>query len=524
MAENNNRKLLLLILLRILIVPLVFGLILFVLYQTGNLNKNNDFMGNNSPDQNQVKNKEEKQTTSTNNVNDKNELVFEDLVFPEKFFFGTASSDFQTTGGNELTDWNFYVEDCVKFQSKCRDQKDKRPFVEPGQGTDFLNRYKEDFDLAEEFDNQVHRLSLEWARIEPEEGQWNTEAIEKYKRIFRYMKLKGIEPMVCLNHFALPLWFSEIGGWENPQASFYYSRYAEKVAEKIGKPLAIKWWLTFNEPQVMMIPYTKGGWPPNKPIKNYQDSVGIQRALFVASNLIDSHRLSYKAIHKILDKNIMVSFASAPGYFSPYNQDSPLDQIAYNIHNTIYTLLFDYAVGRTDRDFIGLNYYGRSKLKFHISWWKNVLPWLSEEKPFAIEWETPVQRKQGDRPKEFYPQGLYDLIMKFNDFGLPIIVTENGLSDPEDKFREEFVVIHLKSIHDAIHDGASVIGYQYWALTDTWEWDGVFSSFGLIAIDRENNLERTLRPSALTYGEIIKNKTISKELLEKHKELLIGSN
>lgn len=452
-------------------------------------------------------------------------LVIEDMIFPNNFFFGTASSDFQTTGGNGLTDWNVHIENCVKSQ-KCHNNDNlennlKQPFVGPGEGTLFLERHKEDFDLAGQIGTQVHRLSLEWARIEPEEGKFNQKAVKKYKEIFLYMKSLGIEPMICLNHFALPLWFAELEGWENSKAAFYYARYAEFVAKNLGLPLEIKWWLTFNEPQIMLVPYTKGIWPPNKPIKNYQDQEGVRRAVKVASNIIDAHRLSYRAIHKILgNRRVMVSYASAPGLFYPHNPESPLDQTAYNIGTTLNTLLFDYSVGRVDRDFVGLNYYGRVKLKFHVSLFGNILPWLTRERPFAIQWEMPVARKQGSRPKEFYPQALYDLIMKFQDLDLPIVITENGLSDADDKFREEFIVIHLKAIRDAIRDGAPVVGYQYWALTDTWEWDGFFSRMGLIGIDRKNNLERKLRPSALTYGEIIKTHMIKRELLAKHKELL----
>jgi beta-glucosidase len=450
----------------------------------------------------------------------KSPQVFEEITFPENFFFGTASSDFQTTGGTGVSDWNVYIENCVKDQRKCRRQDDPRPFSGPGSGTDFLNRYKEDFDLAQQISPLVHRISLEWSRIEPEEGKWNDEAIKKYAEIFRYMRSKGVEPMICLNHFALPLWLSEAGGWENPRASYYYSRYAEVVAQRLGKPLNIKWWLTFNEPQVMLAPYTNGGWPPDKPINSYQDSEGAERVLKVASHMADSHRLAYRNIHKVLGSDVMVSFASAPNLFYPKDPDSSLDLIAYNIYNSAYTMLFDLAIGSTDRDFIGLNYYGRYELIFHISLWNNALRWLTEDEPFSIEWQGPLQRRQGNRPVEFYPKGLYDLIMKFKGFNMPIVITENGINDIDDKFREEFLVIHLKAVHDAIRDGADVIGYQYWALTDTWEWDGNFSGFGLMKIERDNDLARNLRPSALTYGQIVKTRKISKELLEKHKELL----
>lgn len=460
-------------------------------------------------------------TTGLKEEPENKSYIPEEIEFPKDFFFGTASSDFQTTGGTGISDWNLYVDNCIKFQKKCRQADDPRPFVGPGIGTDFLNRYKEDLDLAEGI-TQVHRLSLEWARIEPEEGKFDIETVKKYKDIFLYMRKRGIEPMICLNHFALPNWFVEKGGWESSEAPVIYARYAKFLAQNIGVPLRIKWWLTFNEPQVMLLPYTKGMWPPDKPIKNLRDQEGVQRAMRVASNFIDSHRLAYRAIHKTMaGTTVMVSYASAPGPFYPHDSDSELDQMAYNFGTSLDTLAFDYAAGRIDRDFIGLNYYGRVKLKFHISLLGNILPWLTKEKPYAVEWEMPIQRKQGDRPKEFYPRALYDLIMKFKDLNLPIVITENGLSDNEDKFREEFIVLHLKAVNDAIRDGVPVIGYQYWALTDTWEWDGIFSQMGLMGIDRDGGtLNRTLRPSAKTYAEIIKTKKITKELLEKHKELL----
>lgn len=487
---------------------LVLGIWGFIMITSFVLERNK-INSNSSPPQTSSNKKsvELKKTSESKNYTPK------DIEFPKDFFFGSAYSDFQTTGISETSDWYDYV------------QKMKPPQVGPGIGNDFFNRYKEDLDLAGQLGIQVHRMSLEWSRFEPEEGKWDMKMVLKYKEIFTYMKKQGIEPMICLNHFPLPKWFTDKGGWENPQASYYYARYAEFIAKNLGVPLKIKWWLTFNEPQfVISIPYAKGGWPPFKGIKDFKDVLGTQRFLLVTSHVIDGHRLAYRAIHRIMDNNLkikpMVGFASAVGAFYPNDPDSPLDQLAYNIFNATNTLLFDYMIGNTDRDFIGLNYYGRTRLKMHISVWKNIIPWLTEDKPVAIEWD-PDKDNNGERPKEFYPQALYEMIMKFQDLGLPIVITENGLDDDTDKFREEFVIIHLKAVHDAIRNGANVIGYQYWALADTWEpGDANFSQMGLIKIDRQNNLERSLRPSAWTYAEIIRTKKISKELLEKHKELL----
>ena len=382
--------------------------------------------------------------------------------------------------------------------------------------------------MADQIGIQVHRISLEWARIEPEEGKFDLDAVKKYKEIFLYMRKVGIEPMVCLNHFSNPQWFTAQGGWKNNKAPHYYQRYAEFLAKKLGVPLNIKWWLTFNEPQfTIMVPYGNGSWPPFDGVKNLQDKEGFARIMRVASNVLDGHRLAYRAIHKVMDRKlpkddkIMVSFASAPGAFYPYDEDSSLDKLADNAFNLIYTLSLDSFVGNTDRDFIGLNYYGRTRLKLYVSIKNYVLSWLTEERPFAIDWITPDEIKQGNRPREFYPQGLYDLIMKFRDYGLPIVITENGLNDSSDNFREEFIVVHLKAVFDAIKDGANVIGYQYWSLADTWEpGDASFSNFGLISIDRNKNLERKLRPSASVYKEIIETRKIRKYFLEKYDELL----
>lgn len=477
----------------------------------------------------------EKLSVKTNIKTSTSKFVSEDIIFSPDFFFGTASSDFQTAGLSPASDWAHEWEkmtEILKNDSIAKKGLTKEA-IRPGVANDFFNRYKEDFDLASQGQiTQVHRISLEWARIEPEEGKWDFNAVNKYREIFSYMKSRGIEPMICLNHFPNPKWFTDKGGWENFSSEYDYEKYAKFVAENIGVPLKIKWWLTYNEPQfTIIVPYGNGTWPPFKGIKSFQDKEGFARIMLVASNVLDGHRLAYRAIHGAIDgklpkgNKLMVGFASAPSAFDPYDENSPMDKLADNFFNVIYTLSLDSFIGNVDRDFIGLNYYGRNKLKLHMSLSDYVLSWLTEERPFAIEWFGPEKLAHGDRPKEFHPRSLYQLIMKFKNYGLPIVITENGLNDASDKYREEFMIVHLKAIYDAMLDGAPVIGYQYWSLTDTWEpGEAFFSSFGLIEIDRKNNLERKLRPSALTYGEIIKTHTIKKELLEKHKKLLINQN
>src|SRR3989344_4203738 len=188
------------------------------------------------------------QPSESKSVSDKKEesppesITFKDITFPKNFFFGTASSDFQTAGLSPASDWANEWEkmtDILKKDSRAKRGLAREPLY-PGNANDLFNRYREDFDIAGQNQiTQVHRISLEWARIEPEEGKWDLDAVKKYKEIFIYMKAKGIEPMICLNHFPNPQWFADKGGWENNQAPYYYERYAEFLAKELGAPLQI---------------------------------------------------------------------------------------------------------------------------------------------------------------------------------------------------------------------------------------------------------------------------------------------
>jgi len=185
----------------------------------------------------------------------------------------------------------------------------------------------------------------------------------------------------------------------------------------------------------------------------------------------------------------MVGFASAAQYFEPYDPKSQSDVAIYNFINAIETLSFNVFSG-ADQDFIGINYYQRWRLKaiFHP------LKVITDPfQVFSIEW---VEDKN--------PDGLYNLIKKFSHLGIPIIITENGINDQTDTQRAQFILHHLQAISQAIKDGANVIGYMYWSLTDNWEWEGFDSYYGLIEVDRQT-MKRTMRPSAYIYAQIIKN-------------------
>ena len=131
------------------------------------------------------------------------------LKFPKGFLWGSATSASQVAGGIENNDW------AKTFPA--------------GKACDHYNRYAEDFELVRKLNQNAHRFSLEWSRIEPQEGVFDKQEIEHYRKVLQSLKQKNISTMVTLHHFTTPLWLADKGGWANAEAAFYFSRFAEKV-------------------------------------------------------------------------------------------------------------------------------------------------------------------------------------------------------------------------------------------------------------------------------------------------------
>ena len=359
--------------------------------------------------------------------------------FPEGFFWGSATSAYQVEGGIENNDWALAA------------RQGKIPAA--GRAMDHYNRFEEDFDIAKELDQNSHRFSIEWARIEPEEGKFNEKEIEHYRKVIEALRERGIEPFVTLWHFTLPLWFSHLGGFENKRSSFYFSRYCEYVVKNLGKN--VKFWITINEPMVYIgAGYLKGQWPPFK-ILNFSP----------VGNLVKAHNESFQKI-KNVSPEAKVGVAKNNIYFQK------LSFLKY-----FWNYRFLNGI-KENQDFIGLNYY------FRASWLKG--------------------KERSDMNWEIFPEGIYHVLKELKKYNKPIYITENGLADAKDLKREEFIKEHLKWVHKAIQEGIDVRGYFYWSLLDNFEWDkGFWPRFGLVEVDY-GTLERKIRPSAYEYAKICK--------------------
>ncbi len=416
------------------------------------------------------------------------------LRFPDNFYWGSATSSHQVecANKNDWTEWE-------KKNAQSQAQKGGSTFIKPnkkekillaqarkpdnyisGRACDHYNKYEEDFDIIKSLNQNAYRFSIEWSRIEPEEGKFDEKEIEHYKKVARSLRARGIEPFVTLWHYTHPVWFNKQGGWTGPRAKDLFLRYAEKIVSALKND--VKFWITYNEPEtVVRNGYLLGARPPHR-----KSIIGAFKAMRI---LIDTHNSAYKLIHNI-DKDAKVGCAESLVYFESYNNWP---------HNLLAKKILEYwRNGKfipkiiKHSDFIGLQYYFHSRVRINpFKSWK----WFQYND----------NKKITDMGWEIYPEGIYHVLKGLKKYNLPIIITENGLADFEDKYRADFIKDHLFWVHKAIQERVNVQGYFYWSFMDNFEWEsGFWPRFGLVEINYKT-LERKIRPSAWEYAKICKN-------------------
>lgn len=376
--------------------------------------------------------------------------------FPHGFLWGSATSAYQIEGGIE-NDWSEAA------------RQGKIPIT--GKACDSYDKYEEDFEIAKSLGQNAHRFSLEWSRIEPEEGKFDETAIDHYRKVIKAIRDRGMEPFVTIWHFTLPVWFANIGGFENPKASFYFARYCDYVLRSLGDKA--KFWITMNEPMVYVVQgYWNKKWPPFK--KNFS------KFLKVTENLIVSHNLAYQRI-KLARPEVQVGIAKNNKCFE--HNWNPFNFFLAIISKWFWNYRFLNRISDF-QDFIGLNYY------------------------FSIKFGGKKTEQKTDMGWPIYPAGLYKVIKELNKYGKPIYITENGLADARDSKRESFIKDHLYFIQQAITKKVDVRGYFHWSLLDNYEWaHGFEPKFGLVEVDFQT-LERKIRPSAYKFKEICETNSL----------------
>lgn len=404
------------------------------------------------------------------------------MRFPDGFLWGASTSSYQVEGNIYNTDWAKAAEE------------GKVP--EAGRSSDHFNRFKEDFGLAKDLGHNAHRFSVEWARIEPEEGKFNFEAIKHYQAVLLNLKEHDLEPFVTLWHFTLPTWFSETGGWLRPDAPEVFARYCAYVVEHLGENC--QHFSTLNEPNVYATHgYIYGSWPPFERGRIFWKKIGNEdgtsegkssSAKFVyfwhyfkvAKQLVSAHRQAYKAI-KEKRSEVKVSVVKHVHYF--YANQNPINRLRAKVMQYLQTLKFmDSVIDQCDE--IGLNFY-RSTM-----------------------YGDDREHTYTDMGWKIVPEDIYGALKLLARYQKPIFIAEAGLADESDENRVDYIKKQIKAIWQAMEEGVEVRAHLYWSLLDNYEWaHGYTKRFGLIEINYDT-LERKVRPSAFVYKRICEDNGI----------------
>ncbi len=386
-------------------------------------------------------------------------------AFPPGFIWGTATSAHQVEGSNWNTDWWEWEHD------------PESPCVEPsGDACDHYHRYPRDMKLLADLGFGAYRFSIEWARIEPEEGEFSRTQLDHYRRMIECCHETGLTPVVTFHHFTSPRWVSRAGGWEEKATAERFERYCARAIAHLGD--VIPYACTINEPNMPALHgYQTGFFPPGK-----RDRGARERA---NETLIEAHRRGYEAIK------------SGPGNTRAGMTLAMVDWQAVDggeeqrdrLRDETEDVFLEAAIGN---DFIGVQTYTRT-----IVGPEGMRSPDRDAELTAMGWE-------------FYPEALEATIRRAEEIlpGLPILVTENGIATDDDTRRIEYVRRALAGLERCTDEGIDVAGYFYWSALDNFEWAfGYGPHFGLFAVDRKT-LERKAKPSASWLGGVARTNVL----------------
>ena len=388
------------------------------------------------------------------------------LKFPKSFFWGAATSAYQVEGNNKYSDWWHW-----EIKNK-KERSDK--------ACDFWNKYPEYFDYLESGKMNSFRLSIEWARVQPQKNKWDAKAFQHYREVIQDLKKRKIEPVVTLWHFTLPQWLAKTDGWQDPKALEYFAKYVKKVQKELDED--IKYWLTLNEPGIYIFKsFLEGDWPPQKEFALFD-------AVLLREILVKAHKIAF-TILKTRDNFVSCAFnLSADEVKVRLNPINHL--VKYFLEN-----FSDWSFlkrMKDELDFVSVNYYFHNLIDF----------------PFQVMGGNKRAKENSELNWEIYPKGIYLVTKKaFKISGKPIFITENGLADAKDEKREKFLKDHIYWLHRAFETGTPVIGYLHWTLMDNFEWAmGKAPRFGLLEMDYDKMTAKP-RNSFWFYKKLIETYT-----------------
>ncbi|MGI5218653.1 family 1 glycosylhydrolase [Nocardia sp. CA-290969] len=354
-----------------------------------------------------------------------------------EFLWGVASSGFQSEGRAPDSNWTRYI-----AAGKTED-----PYLD---SVDFHSRYRADIALAAQLGVRVYRIGIEWARVQPRPGGWDEDAFRFYDDVIGSIRAAGMRPMLTLDHWVYPGWQAERGGWRRAGMVDDWLANARAVVDRYAD--ADPLWITFNEPAAYLMNEVRHG------------GLGVTDIPAMQERLALAHDAVYDHIHRV-QPGAMVS------------------------SNVAYIPAAEAAIngGFVDRigarlDYIGIDYY------YGFS-------------PHSVLTQFPDPGKLWTLSLQ--PEGIYYALDHYaRRFpGKPLYIVENGMPTENGRPRADGYA-RADLLRDTVYwlqraaaDGMNVMGYNYWSLTDNYEWGSYTPRFGLYTVDVLNDPALTRRPT-----------------------------
>ena len=408
------------------------------------------------------------------------------MRFLKEFYIGAATAAHQVEGNNIHSD--YWALEHMKTTS----------FAEPSlDAVDHYNRYEEDIRLMADAGLNAYRFSIEWARIEPQEGVFDEKELEHYRAVIRCCKEHGIEPIVTLHHFTSPKWLISKGGWEAETTPAYFARYTKYVMERLGSEL--KYVCTLNEAnmgiQVAMI------------AQRYMQQMMAKMAATKTDGTVQvglnlEKMMAARAQEGMQENMAVFGVPKAETFVSPRTAQG--DALVMEAHKAARAAIREVAphvkVGLTLslHDIQAVPGGEEHAAKEWADEFTHYLPAIRDDDFLGVQnYSRALIGPDGQLPApegaeltqmdyEFYPEGLEHVIRTVHrDFPGELMVTENGIATADDTRRVAYIGTALEGVRKCIDDGIPVSGYCYWSLLDNFEWQKGFGmTFGLIAVDR----------------------------------------
>lgn len=429
--------------------------------------------------------------------------------FTRDFLLGASTAAHQVEGNNIHSD--YWAMEHMKTTN----------FTEPSlDAVDHYHHYEEDIRMMAEAGLNAYRFSIEWARIEPEEGKFDEKEVDHYRSVLECCLKYNITPIVTMHHFTSPLWLIQKGGWEAEETVNAFANYCQYIARQLGD--LMHYVVTINEANMgLQVAAIAERYKRQMMAKMAAMQAQVEGQAQIGMNFnkmmenMQAQKEENQAVFGCMEPQVFVSARTAEG-----------DLLVMRAHNAARKAMkevcphLEIGLSLSLHDIQAAEGGEERAVQEWNEEFSHYVPYLLEDDFFGLQnysrsmigadgiCPVPAGAEVTQMDYEYYPQGLAHVIRRvYNEFlengkSMPVMITENGIATADDTRRVAYIEEATSGVAASIEEGIPVIGYTHWTLIDNFEWQKGYSmQFGLVAVDRTTQ-KRTPKESLFYLGRL----------------------